>query len=119
MVVQGAEKAVFAVKAQLQPEVGVFLLDMPPQAGKGIADPVPGRPKRTRPEMSPAAVRALFTPLRYTSSISSHARANSSPAAVSATVRVLRSTSLRFSSLSSAAMLLLRAGWVMYSCFAA
>ena len=69
--------------------------------------------------MSPAAVRALFTPLRYTSSISSHARANSSPAAVSATVRVLRSTSLRFSSLSSAAMLLLRAGWVMYSCFAA
>ena len=78
-----------------------------------------GRPKRTRPEMSPAAVRALFTPLRYTSSISSHARANSSPAAVSATVRVLRSTSLRFSSLSSAAMLLLRAGWVMYSCFAA
>ena len=43
MVIQGAEKAVFAVKAQLQPEVGVFLLDMPPQAGKGIADPVPGQ----------------------------------------------------------------------------
>ena len=43
VVVQGAEKSVFAVKAQLQPEVGVFLLDMPPQAGKGIADPVPGQ----------------------------------------------------------------------------
>ena len=32
VVIQGAEKAVFAVKARLQPEVGVFLLDMPPQA---------------------------------------------------------------------------------------
>ena len=118
MVIQGAEKAVFAVKAQLQPEVGVFLLDMPPQAGKGIADPVPGQAEADQAR-DVARRRPGIVPLRYTSSISSHARANSSPAAVSATVRVLRSTSLRFSSLSSAAMLLLRAGWVMYSCFAA